>query len=250
METVCRVLFVVTSLWLTPFAALSQAKPTPEFLLKAADRARLPTELGMEWKTKLTNFNDDDEASIQYRVRVKGMDSYVEVIDPPRKRGEVTLFNDRVIWFYKTGQKKPVSLSARQKLSGQAAVGDIVSTNYKRDYAGPLVGDERVGEVECYVLDLKAKSDKTTYDRVKYFVSKKDKLLVQAIFQTPDGEALKVASYEYGHSIVIKGKKFPFTSKIVIKNASMESQYSVLEWMNPKLSKVPVSLFNVNNLLR
>lgn len=246
-------LAIVSSFFAVSFnSAIAQKSETPssQALLKAADRARLPTEVGMQWTIKLTNFNDDDESTIKYKVRAKKANSFVEVVDPPRKRGEVTLFNDRVIWFYKTGQKKPISLSARQKLSGQASVGDIVSTNYRRDYEGPVVGEEKVGDVDCYILDLKAKSENTTYDRIKYYVSKKDKLLVKSIFQTSEEDNLKIATYEYAHTISIKGKKFPFTSKMTIRNASLESQYSELEWINPKLSKIPEAIFNVNNLLR
>lgn len=249
MSLVSRMFFLI-SLFLFPCFVYAETKLKAEQILAATDRVRLPTEGGMKWRIKLSNFNDGDESSILYQIRTRGNDSYVEVLEPARKRGEITLFNDRTIWFYKEGQKKPVSLSARQKLSGQAAIGDIVSTNYKRDYQGPLIGEETVGKEPCYVLDLKAKNDKTTYDRVKYYVSKKQKLLVKAIFETSDGEALKTATYEYGNSVVFKKKKVPFTSKITIKNASMESQYSTMEWLGPKLVKVPETLFNVNNLQR
>ena len=37
-----------------------------------------------------------------------------------------------------------MSISARQRLTGLAANGDIASTNYARDYEGTIVGEEVV----------------------------------------------------------------------------------------------------------
>ena len=59
------------------------------------------------------------------------------------------LFNDRIIWFVKPGLRRPVSISARQRLSGDAANGDIASTNYARDYEGTLAGEEAVNGEPC-----------------------------------------------------------------------------------------------------
>ena len=56
------------------------------------------------------------------------------------------LFNDRTIWFIKPGLRKPVSISARQRLVGDAANGDIATTNYARDYDGATLATTRSAE--------------------------------------------------------------------------------------------------------
>ncbi len=227
-----------------------QAAEDPKAILEEADRARGGIKTGVSWKVKLDSTEDGDETSTTYKVRAAGNNAHVETVEPARSKGELFLFNDRTIWFYKPSLKKPVAISARQKLFGQAANGDIASTNYARDYEGKLVGEEKVSGEDCYVLELKASGEGTTYDGIKYWVSKKKKLGLKAEFLSLQGKVLKIAEFKYGNKIKYKGKSYDFVSEMKLMDANSKKNFSVMTYTQPATEDVPASLFNVNNLLR
>ena len=124
---------VLISLWLSLSSSLalagSGAAPTAEELLQEADRARGGLEQGIRWELDLLSKGDGSEQSVHYIVKAYQQDALVEATAPGRNKGETMLFNDKNLWFFKPGIKKPVAISPRQKLMGQAANGDIAATN-------------------------------------------------------------------------------------------------------------------------
>jgi outer membrane lipoprotein-sorting protein len=219
-------------------------------LLKASDQARGGIKEGAVWDSKIITTEDGETNDRTFSVKAKGDDAYVEALAPARTKGEVFLFNGRNMWYFKPSLKKPVSISARQKLSGQAANGDIASTNYVRDYDATIVGDDKVNNEPTKVLMLKAKNKQVTYDQIKYWVSAKSKLALKAEFMTLQGKPFKVATFEYNNSIETEGKKIPFVSRMTITDAKFQNNKSVIEYSKPKATSVPSALFNVNNLAR
>jgi hypothetical protein len=133
---------------------------------------------------------------------------------------------------------------------GQAANGDIASTNYARDYEGKIVGTETVNGQATWKLELKAKAKNVTYDQIRYWISKKEKLGIKAEFLTVSGDVFKRASFEYKNKIETDGKRMPFVSKMTITDAVNEKQVTTLNYKSPRPEKHPDSIFNVNNLLR
>jgi hypothetical protein len=231
-------------------AALAQEKPSAESLLEAADRSRGAAEGGLSWEIAVHSEEDGKTSEVTYQVKVKGVDALAEAVAPARHKGEMMLFNDRNLWFFKPGLKKPVSISARQKLMGQAANGDIASTQYKRDYDGTIVGEEKIDGVDTWKLDLKAKAKNVTYDGIRYWISKDRQLGVKAEFLTVSGEVFKWATFEYANKASLDGKEYPFVSKMTIINAKVASDKAVLSYREPKHENHPDSIFNVNNLVR
>lgn len=219
-------------------------------LLKVSDRARGGIAGGVVWDAKITTVEDGESSERTFAVKAKGNDAYVEAIAPARNKGEVFLFNDRNMWFFKPSLRKPVSISARQKLSGQAANGDIATTNYARDYTPKDAGDEKIDGQDAKVLLLKAKSNQVSYDQVKYWISKKDKLALKAEFMTLQGTPFKVATFEYQNKMTADGKTFPFVSKMTIQDSKFPANKSIIEYTKPKAEDLSSSLFNVNNLSR
>jgi outer membrane lipoprotein-sorting protein len=232
------------------FGFQALAADTAADLLKATDRARGGIASGVVWNAKITTTEDGETSERTFLVKAKGNDANVEALAPARNKGEVFLFNDRNMWFFKPSLRKPVSISARQKLSGQAANGDIATTNYARDYTPKDAGDEKIDGQDTKVLLLKANSNQVTYDQVKYWISKKDKLALKAEFMTLQGVPFKVATFEYKNSMTSEGKTFPFVSKMTIQDSKFPANKSIIEYSKPKAEDLSASLFNVNNLSR
>lgn len=228
------------------------ADPTPVEILRDADRARgsSAVQVGVTWQVKVDTAGDDGTNSVTYDLKVKGNDALAEAVAPARNKGETMLFNDRSIWYFKPGLKKPLAISPRQKLMGQAANGDIASTNYARDYDGTIAASEKVDNQDTWKLELKAKAKNVTYDRIRYWVSKKDRLGVKSEFLTVSGEVFKSAVFEYKNKMSSGGKELPFISKMVITDALNKKNITTLNYESPKAEKLSDSLFNVNNLTR
>ena len=224
--------------------------PTSLELLQASDRSRGGLDDGITWTVEIASTEEQIVSTRTYVVKARGTDALAEATSPPRAKGEQMLFNDRTLWFLKPGLRKPVSISARQKLSGEAANGDIASTNYARDYDGVVVGEEPVAGEASFKLELKAKAGNVTYDRIRYWVSKKRRLGLKAEFLTVSGECFKTATFEYRNSLELDGKKLDFVSAMTITDAMGSGAVSVIRFTKPKAGAHAPSLFNVNNLVR
>lgn len=233
-------------------APAPSAAPTVDVvqLLRDSDRLRGGLKDGITWTIEVESTEDGVTTKTSYLVKSRGDDALAETLSPPRSKGEKMLFNDRTLWFLKPGLKKPVSVSARQKLSGQAANGDIASTNYARDYDATLSGDEAVNGAPCWRLELKAKAGNVTYDRVRYWVSKDQRRALKADFLTVSGEVFKTATFEYGNVVTLAGAPVDFIKAMTIKDAMGSGAVSVLRFGLPKSEAHAPSLFNVNNVVR
>lgn len=224
--------------------------PTAQRLLEDADRARGGLAAGITWNVTLTTTEDGRTSARTFLVKARGNDALAEALSPPRYKGEIMLFNDRTIWFHKPGLRKPVSISARQRLSGDAANGDIASTNYARDYEGTIVGEEDVDGEPTYRLELKARARNVTYDRIRYWISKARHLGVKAEFLTVGGDVFKTATFLYGNCLKADGREFDFVSRMTIRDATGAGTTTVLEFGAPKSETHAASLFNINNVVR
>lgn len=219
-------------------------------LLKASDIGRGGIKQGLVWNIKIETHEEGDDSTREFVVKAKDHDALVEASAPARNKGEVYLFNDRMMWFFKPGLKKPVGISSRQKLTGQTANGDIASTHYARDYVATIEKTDVLGGEKMHVLMLKANAQNLTYDRIRYWVSDKDHLAKKAEFLTLQGQAFKIGEFEYKNEITIDGKKYPFVSLLKITDAKFPENRSVVKYESPKIQDLPDSLFNVNRLSR
>lgn len=233
-----------------PQAFANQATVSVDELMKASDRYRGGLAVGVTWNITIDTTEDGETTNSQYVVRAKGVNALAECFQPARCKGEVVLFNNRNLWFIKPGVKKPVAISARQRLSGQAANGDIASTNYARDYTATFEREEKVGGVNAYVLLLKAKDKNVTYDQIRYWVSKDKKLALKADFLTLQGEVFKSATFEYKNSLISKGKQIPFVSSMRIVDAAFSKNVTQIKYESPREEAHDDSIFNINNVAR
>lgn len=224
--------------------------PAAEKLLQLSDRARGSVQSGVSWEAELISVEEGETSKRKFTVKVLGDNALVEISEPARNSGEKFLFNDLVMWFHKPSLRKPVSVSSRQRNSGQAANGDIANTRYARDYNGKVIGREKIDGKDSWVLMLVAKTKDVTYDKIKYWITDKTFLGVKAEFQTLQGKPFKRAVYQYGNIIAVKGKKQPFVSEMVITDAEFPENKSTMLYKTPKEENLSDGIFNVNNLSR
>jgi len=237
------------------FSGVVTATPASEAglakeLLLASDRARGSLAKGLSWDSEVESREDGEVTTRRFRVRAKGDDALVEAVAPARNVGEIYLFNDRNMWFFKPSLRKPVAISARQKLTGQAANGDIASSQYARDYEPKLEKQDVLNGQKVYVLLLKAKSTNVTYDQIRYWIREKDRLGIQAEFLTLQGQPFKRAQFEYNNQVKTADGSFAFVSEMKITDASFQENVSTIRYQNPKSEDHPDRIFRVGNLSR
>lgn len=240
------------AVWFALLAAVltgrAWAAPTAAELLASADRSRGAVEGGMKWKLEMTTREDGIEHQEGYLVQVRGEDARAEAFFPARAKGEVLLFNSRALWIYRPGMRQPLSVSPKQRLSGQASNGDIASTRYAKDYTAVLAGEDTVAGGAAYRLELTARSADATYSKIRYWVAKDSGLGVRAEFLSASGKAIKTADFEYAHTVDVGGKRFPFVSQVLIQDAQFAENWTRLRYGKPAVAQVSDRALSVAGL--
>jgi hypothetical protein len=230
------------------FSSLVNAAPDAHAILIQSDQARGGGLPGIVWDIKLLS-RDGEKVDEPQRIQVKAVDdsSVAETQEPSRFKGSKILQVDRNMWLTKPGLSKPIPISPRQRMSGQASNGDIAATNYAKDYEATLGATEKLDGETCYVLDLSAKHKRATYDKIRYWVATERMVGVKAEFYSLSGKLLKTAHFEYGNSIEYQGKRVPFISKMTIRDALIDAE-TVMEFGTVKVKKIAASEFDLGQL--
>jgi hypothetical protein len=219
-------------------------------ILKMADESR-GNLAGISWKVVVESVeNQRTTDSMTYDIKARGFDISGMSLAPPKSKGNKLLMLNNNMWFYKPGLSKPIPIAQRQKLMGNAAYGDIAATNYAKDYEATPLPDESIDEEECYVFDLKSKSNETTYDGIKYWISKQRLVGVKAEYFTVSGKKFKEAEMQYGNHVTVDGKERPFISTIIIYDELMSGDVTYLNLTEPRFEALPDYIFNVNLFMR
>ncbi|MCD4485273.1 outer membrane lipoprotein-sorting protein [Chromobacterium vaccinii] len=230
-------------------APAAMAAPDAQELLRQSDQARGGDLPGLAWEVRLANSGSasEDLQPMRLDVRANKTASLAEVREPLSNKGSKMLQVDRNMWLSKPGLKKPVAISPRLRLSGQAAIGDIAATNYAKDYAAKLLREETLNGEPCYVLDLKSANKQSTYDRIVYWVSEKRMVGVQAQFYSLSGKLLKQASFQYDNTVKVGGKSIPFVSAMQINDALTDAR-TMLKYGELRVKTFADAEFQVDNL--
>ena len=224
------------------------AAPDAQSLLKHSDRARGGGLPGIVWEIRVLSRDGERTDEVQ-RLQVKAVDdaSLAETVEPVRFKGSKILQVERNMWMTRPGLSKPIPISPRQRMSGQASNGDIAATNYAGDYAAVLDATESLDGEFCHVLDLTAKHKRATYDKIRYWVSASREVGIKAEFYSVSGKLLKTATFVYDNTIEYAGRSIPFISKMTIRDALVDAE-TIMEFSTPKVKRVAASEFDLGQI--
>ena len=203
-----------------------------------------------EARSRADSENERVLDTLEYDIKVRAFNIAGTSLAPPKYRGNKILMLNTSMWFYKPGLSRPVPISQRQKLMGDASYGDIASTNYAEHYSATRLPDEVVDGEDCYVFDLKARIGKVTYDRIVYWVSKQRQLGLKADYLTVSGKKFKSASMEYGNSVEFNGQRRPFLSRIAMRGELLNGTVTYLQLRSPRIEPIPDYVFDLNLFMR
>lgn len=234
----------LVALMLAILAPVARAESAQDIVVKA-DLVRNPqkpfraTNTLIEYKAGtpqnknvLIIFSKIDPASHQFF-------NLVRWIDPPRDAGKMALLG-HLLWFYDPASKTSVRISPQQRLTGQAAIGDVLTANFAIDYTATLVGEEEVEDAsrtqkKTWRLDMKAASENATYNHVEYWVEEGTYHPIKAKFYSDSGRLLKILYYR-DYSNRLDGER---PGGAVIIDAVDSSLVTTVDFSDAKYQDIP-----------
>ncbi len=183
---------------------------------------------------------------------VKGQDrSMVSYTEPANMKGRKILMINDDMWIFLPDTKKPVRLTASQRLLGQASNGDVVKVRFSYDYSAVLNGEEQVSNsepeaVNCYRLSLQARRSGATYSHMTLWVQTGTFYPVKAEFFALSGKKLKTAFYSNPREM--EGRNV--ITKTMIYDEIQKDNYTSIENLNLKSTDIEDRYFNKEYLQR
>jgi outer membrane lipoprotein-sorting protein len=235
----CKLNFPMKALFCSLLVLLaSTSSHAQDAALLAAEQARgILTGTGVRWTVTVSG-----NKSAKFVATSQGGKIFAEVIEPADATGRRYLADSGGdMWFWKPGLSRPVSVSKRQRLSGDAAIGDIASTSYVDGYKVTGQEDGEVNGEAATVYTMEANSMGDTYAKIKYWVTKAGNLGTKSEFYAKSGNLVRSSTMEYNN----KAGGKPFLSKMVVIDGG---NTITLSFSDVNLGNFPANLFTRENL--
>lgn len=211
------------------------AKIDGHFILERADAIRNPED---DFEMLVVISSSSGENS-QFKVMTKGNSrTIVETLAPARDKGRDLLMVDENMWVFIPNLKRAVRVSLSQKLSGEAANGDISRMRWSSDYDAKILGADETS----WTLSLDANKKGLTYEKITAKIEKGTFRPLEASYLTKSGKPLKMAEFKnYQH---LAGKVRP--TEILIKDAIKQDKFSRIFIKDMSVKSLPASKFNLS----
>jgi len=216
-------------------------------ILEKAEAIRNPTE---DYSVDV-DLVDSKEGKVDlrsYETMIKGRDkALVKFVKPESESGTRVLMTGPDMYVYVPTSAKPVRISANQKLTGNAAYGDVARLSFVGNYAAKLKSTEKNDGKEVYVLELSSIPDRpVTYDKIEYRVDAKTFRPVKAVYMTQSGKPIREGTFEDFGDVL--GVQRPRT--FMLRNLLRSDHVTKLKFKNPKQKSFPDLMFEKQNLGR
>ena len=226
----------------------SVAEENPMDILRKAENIRTPGD-DYVVVVDLLDLKNGKEERRTYETSLKGQDkALVKFLTPASETGTQVLMVGPDMWVKVPSSAKAVRISAKQKLTGNAAYGDVARLSFLGNYTAKILrSDKFEGKVDAWVLDLTSIEDRpVTYDKVEYWVEKKTNRPLKAIYKTASGKVLREGTFGDWQNIF--GVERP--TRFVLVNSLQSSHVTTLRFENPVRKSLPDLLFERQNLGR
>lgn len=224
------------SLYSNSALAKDGGKTDVQTILRKADDIRNPAE---SYFIKVDVVQGDDKQT--FDVFIKGRDkALITTLYPPKEKDRKILMVGESMWVSLPTIKRPVRVSLSQKLTGEAANGDICRMRWSGDYNGTIEEESP----DSWQLLLKANKQGLTYDQLRVWIQKKTYRPLKAEFLSLAGKVLKRA--EYTDYKKLEGRDRPSTTKIV--SAIGEREPTFIKFVEMQKRNFPNALFDQTRL--
>lgn len=248
-----------STFFFTAFAAPKTAKPA---IKASAQPAAMTDPVTILEKTEFirnppddysvhVDLSDDKNGKIDlraYETLLKGRDkALVKFLTPATEVGTRVLMVAQDMWVFIPSSAKPVRISAQQKLTGNAAYGDIARLSFVGNYTPKLLRQDKLDGKEAYVLELTSIEGRpVTYDRLEHWVAVENFHPLKTLYKTSSGKQIRESSYSDYEQVF--GTERP--TKIVLINSLQSANVTTLKFKDAKKQDLPDLLFEKQNLSR
>jgi hypothetical protein len=247
-DRVTRVFLVLALTLMWGGKASFAAEEDPMEILRKAENIRTPGDDYVVGVDLLDSKNGKEEKRT-YETSLKGQDkALVKFLTPVSEAGTQVLMVGPDMWVKVPSSAKAVRISAKQKLTGNAAYGDVARLSFLGNYTAKILrSDKFEGKADAWVLDLTSIEDRpVTYDKVEYWVEKKTSRPLKAIYKTASGKVLREGTFGDWQNVF--GVERP--TRFVLVNSLQSNHVTTLRFENPVRKTLPDLLFERQNLGR
>ena len=192
----------LTALWalLTSAASASPASPTPDELLKLADRPKREFPEAVIHARITVTENGKTISPAEFELYRKGDDRSLVVFTAGRQKGRKILTVEDKVWLIVPGSSHAIAVTPNQRLMGGASLADVSKLRFSDEFDATSAGPpESVAGLACDVLKLSPKSAKSSYGGGTLWVDRRDHLARKAVVDLVSGKPAKEISFDrYG----------------------------------------------------
>ncbi len=141
---------------------------------------------------EVISYNDEESNEANIRVYLYDKErSVVAFLSPERLMDNKYLVISNNTWIYEEGLMRPIRISPRQKLFGEAGIAETAGIDYCQDY---IISSKNENE-EQYILELEARDENTAYQQAKLWISKDEVQINRVLLRALNGQPLKELIY-------------------------------------------------------
>ena len=242
LRTSARWTLGLAALVLAP-AALA-AEPTVDDILKKYDAIMGPATFESE-ATMTATREDGSQRTYEMRFLKRDDDKFrVWFSGPASVKGQEILRVGDNAWVYIPNLKRATRIANRDNFQGgDFNNADVLRVNYQKDYA-PSLG--KSDDPALYLVELKARSNETSYDSIKLWVKKADLQPVKGQYFGTSGQMIRSATFSEPQEF---DKGYVRPARIVMQNELVKARRTELRTRTMKLDvDAPVQRFSQADL--
>jgi outer membrane lipoprotein-sorting protein len=182
----------------------------------------------------------DSVSSVQLFRRDKKEQFTMIVLLPEVNKGQGYLREEDNVWFYDPTSRKFSFSSIKENIQdSEARNSDLTLRGFAVDYESSGVKEGTIGSIPVWVIDLKAKSDDVSYERLVLHVAKSQTVLLKEEAYSVSGRLMRTTVY--GKYVKLGGKQLP--SQIIILDELNPGERSQLTMTQQSVSAIPDRVF-------
>jgi outer membrane lipoprotein-sorting protein len=163
------------------------------------------------------------------------------VLLPEVNKGQGYLREDDNIWFYDPTSRKFSFSSIKENIqNSEAKNSDLTKRSLLEDYDVSSTKEGTVGKIAVWIMDLKAKTDEVSYERVVLHVRKDRTMLLKQEDYSVSGRLMRTSLYP--KYVEISGRLVP--SQMLIIDELNPGERSQITMTEQSLAALPDKVFN------
>jgi outer membrane lipoprotein-sorting protein len=163
------------------------------------------------------------------------------VLLPEVNKGQGYLREDDNIWFYDPTSRKFSFSSIKENIqNSEAKNSDLTRRSLLEDYDVSSTKEGTVGKIAVWIMDLKAKTNEVSYERIVLHVRKDRTMLLKQEDYSVSGRLMRTSLYP--KYVEISGRLVP--SQILIIDELNPGERSQITMTEQSLAALPDKVFN------